>query len=74
MAAFLIYTLAAIGLLTLTAIAVVAVAVLTDDPEEELERWRIECEVRSAERRLHDIARGSFEQMLEEARTSGPGR
>ena len=60
----IVYLLALIGLLTLVALAL---AFLVDDGETE-ERARIEREVRSAERRLHEIARSSFAAMLEEAR------
>jgi hypothetical protein len=63
MAAFFVYTLAAIGLVSLI---VVLVGLLL--AEETYERDRIESEVRSAERRLHDIARNTFEAMLAEAR------
>ena len=65
MAAFFLYTLAFIGLLALIALAL---AVLLDD-EGAAERARIEMDVRSAERRLHDIARNGFVAMLEEARS-----
>ena len=42
------------------------VAYVSDETENE--RARIETEVRRAERHLHDIARNSFQAMLEEAR------
>ncbi|MGH3084218.1 MAG: hypothetical protein ACRDNP_09200 [Gaiellaceae bacterium] len=67
---FLIYVLAFVGLLALVA---VALAVLFSD-DTELERARIEMEVRQAERRIHNIARETFRAMLEEARTPDPVR
>ena len=60
----LVYLLALIGLL---ALASLAAAFLLEDSDGG-ERARIEREVRSAERRLHEIARSSFAAMLEEAR------
>jgi hypothetical protein len=39
--------------------------------EGESERARIEAEVRRAERRLHEVARNSFQALLDEARTRG---
>jgi hypothetical protein len=63
MADFFIYALALIGLLSLIG---VCVALLIDD--EPNDRDRIAIEVRTAERRLHDIARSTFEAMLQEAR------
>ena len=68
---FLIAVLAVVVLLALLAV-VVLVSLMTDDSESE--RARIEMEVRRAEHRLHDIARDSFQAMLEEARSHGPGR
>jgi hypothetical protein len=66
MAWFLIVVLAVVVLAALFAVLVLA-AFLAD--ETEAERTRIEMEVRRAERRLHDVARSSFEAMLDEART-----
>ena len=71
MAWFLIVVLAVVAVLALLAVLVMA-AFLTDDGESE--RTRIEMEVRRAERRLHEVARNSFQAMLEEARTHGHGR
>jgi hypothetical protein len=68
MASFLIYTLAVIGLLALIALAL---GLLLDGGEAD-ERARIQMHVRSAERQLHEIARNSFEAMLEEARAHDP--
>ncbi|HZQ64976.1 MAG TPA: hypothetical protein VFA66_07105 [Gaiellaceae bacterium] len=67
MAWFLIVVLA---LVVIAALAVVLFLAALVSDEAEAERARIEREVRSAERRLHDIARSSFEAMLEEARRS----
>lgn len=67
---FLIIVLAVIALALLAAL--VLPSFLTDDAEAE--RARIELEVRGAERRLHDIARNSFQAMLEEARANDRGR
>lgn len=64
MVSFLVYCLAFVGLVT---VIVLAVAFLLDDGDAA-ERVRIEMEVRRAERRLHDIARSSFQAMLDEAR------
>lgn len=63
MAAFFVYALAVIGLVAL--IGVLVALVLDEDPYE---RDRIALEVHSAERRLHEIARSTFEAMLAEAR------
>jgi hypothetical protein len=65
MAELFVYVLAFIGLVALIA---TVVAVLADDDADLDERALIEFHVRSAERRLHDIARTSFERMLDEAR------
>ena len=62
---FLIAVLAVAMLLALLAVLILA-AYVTDETENE--RARIEMQVRRAERRLHHIARDSFEAMLEEAR------
>jgi hypothetical protein len=62
---FLIVTLAVTALLAL--LAVLGLIAYEYD-EAECEQARIEREVRAAERRLHDIARASFQSMLEEAR------
>lgn len=67
---FLIAVLAVVVLLALLAVLAL-VGLLTDDTESE--RARIAMEVRHAERRLHDIARNSFQAMLEEARSRGRG-
>jgi hypothetical protein len=67
MSEFFVYVLAFIGLVTLIAMVV---AFLADDDKLE-ERALIEFHVRSAERRLHDIARTGFERMLDEARAHG---
>lgn len=64
MASFLIYCLAFIGLVT---VIVLAIAFLLDDGGVA-EHARIEMEVRRAEHRLHEIARNSFQAMLNEAR------
>jgi hypothetical protein len=62
---FLIVVLSIVALLAL--LAVLFLAALAGD-DAELERARIEMEVRQAERRLHDIASNSFRAMLDEAR------
>ena len=61
----LIVALIVVSLLALLAVFVLA-DLLADDIEAE--RARIEMETRRAERRLHDIARESFQAMLDEAR------
>jgi hypothetical protein len=68
---FLIVVLAVVVVLALLSVLVL-VAFFTDDSQSE--RARIEMEVRRAEHRLHDIARNSFQAMLEEARAHGRGR
>lgn len=68
---FLVIVLTVVVLLALLAVLVLA-AFLSDDTESE--RARIEMEVRRAERRLHDIARDSFEGMLDEARAGDRAR
>lgn len=65
MAWFLIVVLTLIVLGALLAVLVLA-ACLAE--ETEAERLRIDMEVRSAERRLHDIASNTFRSMLDEAR------
>lgn len=65
MAWFLIVVLTVVVLAALLAVLVLA-ALLAD--ETEAERARVEIEVHRAERRLHDVARSSFEAMLDEAR------
>ncbi len=72
MAWFLITVLAVVVFLALLAVLVLASLMVEDD--EAAERARIEMEVRKAEHRLHDIARGSFQTMLDEARSHGFGR
>ena len=62
---FLIVVLALTALLAL--LAVLGLVAYHYD-EAALEQARIEREVHTAERRLHDIARDSFQSMLEEAR------
>jgi type II secretory pathway pseudopilin PulG len=69
---FLITVLAVVVVLAL--LAVLALASLLIEDDEAAERARIEMEVRRAEHRLHDIARNSFEAMLDEARSHSPGR
>jgi hypothetical protein len=69
---FLITVLAIVVFLALLAVLVLASLVVEDD--ETAERARIEMEVRKAEHRLHDIARNSFQTMLDEARSHGFGR
>lgn len=69
---FLIVVLTIVVLLALLAVLVL-VSVMADD-DGESERARIEMEVRRAEHRLHDIARNSFQSMLDEARLHGHGR
>lgn len=66
---FLIVVLTVVVVLAFLTVLVLA-ALVTDDIEAE--RVRIEMETRRAERRLHDIARDSFQAMLEEARSHGP--
>jgi predicted Holliday junction resolvase-like endonuclease len=66
---FLIVVLALVVIVALLAVLVLA-ALLGEETESE--RTRIEMEVRRAERRLHDVARNSFEAMLDEARSHGP--
>lgn len=61
----LIVVLAVVVILALLTVLVLA-AFLGD--EGEADRVRIEMEIRRAERRLHDVARNSFEAMLDEAR------
>lgn len=63
---FLIVLLAVVIVL-----ALMAVLVLADLAAEAAEDQRavIEMDVRRAERRLHDLARTSFERMLVEARS-----
>ena len=68
---FLIVVLTLIALLAV--LAIIGLASYIGD-EAENERARIESEVRRAERKLHDIARDSFQAMLEEARAHGHGR
>lgn len=63
---FLITVLAVVVFLALLAVLVLASLVVEDD--QAVERARIEMEVRQAEHRLHDIARHSFQAMLDEAR------
>jgi hypothetical protein len=62
---FLIIVLAATTLLAL--LALLGLLAYHYD-EASVEQARIEREVRTAERRLHDIARDSFESMLQETR------
>ena len=69
---FLITVLAVVVFLALLAVLVMASLMVEDD--EAAERARIEMEVRKAEHRLHDIARNSFQTMLDEARLHGHGR
>jgi hypothetical protein len=69
---FLITVLAIVVFLALLAVLVLASLMVEDD--EAAERARIEMEVRKAEHRLHDIARNSFQTMLDEARSHGVGR
>lgn len=71
MAWFLIIVLTLVVVLALLAVLFLSV-LLTDYAESD--RARIEAEVRSAERRLHDIAHNSFAAMLDEARAHGHGR
>lgn len=68
---FLIVVLAVVVLLALLAVLVLA-AFLGDDTQSQ--QARIELEVRRAERRLHDVARNSFQAMLDEARSHGRER
>jgi len=68
---FLIVALAVTALLAL--LAVLALVAFQYD-EAEFEQARIDWEVRAAERRLHNIARDSFQSMLEEARADRPVR
>jgi uncharacterized membrane protein len=51
-------------------VAFMTILVLADIAYERVEsdKARLEIEVRHAERRLHDLARTSFENMLREAR------
>jgi len=67
---FLIVVLAIVVVLALLAVLVL-IGLQIDDTDSE--KARIEMEVRRAERRLHDVARGSFQAMLEEARVRMPG-
>jgi hypothetical protein len=66
MAELFVYVLAFIGLV---ALILAVIAAIVDNDREPDEGTLIELHVRSAERRLHDIARASFERMLDEART-----
>jgi hypothetical protein len=52
-------------------LSLIGVILLTPDVpnSDQLERARLESEVRRAERRLHDMASQSFEAMLIEARS-----
>jgi hypothetical protein len=66
---FLIVVLAVVVLGALLAVLILAAYIAAEAADEtETERSRIEMEVRRAERRLHDVARNSFEAMLDEAR------
>jgi hypothetical protein len=64
---FLIVVLTVAVLGSLLAVLILAAAIADDS---ESERTRIEMEVRRAERRLHDVARSTFEAMLDEARAN----
>lgn len=68
---FLIVVLTVVVIGALLTVLVLA-ALLVD--EAEVERTRIEMEVRRAERRLHDLASSSFEAMLAEARGGSHGQ
>lgn len=63
---FLVVALSLIALLAV--LAAVGLAVSVGD-EAQNDRAQIEAEVRRAERRLHALARNSFEAMLSEARS-----
>lgn len=65
MAWFLAAGLAAVPLLVLLAV-IIRDAFFGDDGDAE--RFRIEMEIRRAERRIHEVARDSFQAMLNEAR------
>jgi type II secretory pathway pseudopilin PulG len=69
MAWLLIILLAVISIVALLAVLVLA-GIVGD--EAEAERVRVEMEVRRAERQLHDLARTSFEAMLNAARSQEP--
>jgi hypothetical protein len=70
MISFVIHLLAVVGLLAI--IAVVLAFVMTNDAD--VERARIDMEVRRAERQIHDIARQTFAAMLDEARAHDRSR
>lgn len=73
---FLITVVSLIAVLALLAL-VVLVGLFVDDAGAEHamnEQALIELEVRRAERRLHEIARDSFQGMLDEARRHNIGR
>ncbi len=65
MTPFLIVALAVTALLAL--VAILGLIAFQYD-ESEFEQARIEWKVRAAERRLYNIARDSFQSMLDEAR------
>jgi hypothetical protein len=70
---FLITVLALVVFLAMLAVLVLA-SLMVEEDDGAAERARIEMEVRRAEHRLHDIARNSFQTMLDEARSHGFGR
>ena len=50
-------------------LALAAVLVLAGFAANDAQKAQVEMEIRRAERRLHDIARETFEAMLHEARS-----
>lgn len=67
---FLVVVLTFVVILALLTVLVLA-AYVSDDADAE--RARIEMEVRSAERRIHNLARVGFQTMLDEARAHERG-
>ena len=67
MTELLVVALALVALVALVAVVLLLDYATTDVDDD---RTRIDSEVRRAERRLHEIARHSFEAMLAEARSN----
>ncbi len=70
---FLLITVAVAALGGIAAVVALAL-LLVPKVDETIEKARIEAEVQAAERRLHDIARSSFQAMLEAGRTGSRDR
>jgi NADH:ubiquinone oxidoreductase subunit 3 (subunit A) len=69
---FVIIVLAVVFVATVLAIVCLA-AFLAQRGSAQAEAARIDYEARSAERRLHEIARSAFAAMLDEARARSHG-